>query len=295
MNGAPLLLALTAGMVGAINPCGFSLLPAYVGFFVTGENTSMTAERRMLRAVSSSAAVTVGFVAVFVVLGTALSSVTSSVQSKLPWVTIGVGAVLVVAGVLSLTGRTLPLPQLGLRAARGRGPVAMATYGAVYALASLSCTIGPFLAISAAGFAGSRAAGLATYATYGIGMGVVILAVACCAAVARPRPVEEMRRFSRHAVRAGGALMVLSGAYAIWYARWELAVYSGDLRTNRVVQFGESWRLAAVGLVERIGAAELAAVIVALAAAAVFVAQLRADRTGGDEENLNGDPTAAPQ
>jgi len=30
-----LILALTAGMVAAINPCGFSLLPAYIGSFVS--------------------------------------------------------------------------------------------------------------------------------------------------------------------------------------------------------------------------------------------------------------------
>lgn len=286
MNGAPLLLALTAGMVGAINPCGFSLLPAYVGFFVTGENAGMSAERRVVRAVWSSLAVTVGFVTVFVVLGTALSSLTAQVQSKLPWVTIGVGLLLVVAGLLTLAGRKIPIPQLGLRATRGRGAVAMTGYGAVYALASLSCTIGPFLAISAAGFSGSLGAGLATYAMYGIGMGVVILAVACCAALARPRPVEEMRRFSKHAVRVGGALMVVSGLYAVWYARWELAVYDGDLRSNAVVAFGERWRLVAVGFVERIGAAELTALVIGAVACAVALAHVRADRSARNDDRL---------
>lgn len=279
MTGGPILLALTAGMVGAINPCGFSLLPAYVGFFVSGENAGMSAERRIVRAVWSSAAVTVGFITVFVVLGTALSSVTAGIQAKLPWITIAVGGLLIAAGLLSLGGWRVPMPRLSLRAVHGRGPVAMASYGAVYATASLSCTIGPFLAISAAGFSGSTIAGLITYAVYGLGMGVVILAIACSAAIARPRPVEEMRRFSRHAVRFGGALMILSGAYAIWYARWELAVYEGDLRTDAVVAFGERWRLVAVDLVERIGAAELALLILALAGVAILVAQARSDRT----------------
>ena len=32
----PLLLALTAGMLGAVNPCGFALLPAYLSLLVAG-------------------------------------------------------------------------------------------------------------------------------------------------------------------------------------------------------------------------------------------------------------------
>ena len=29
--------------------------------------------------------------------------------------------------------------------------------------------------------------------------------------------------------------MMLSGTYAIWYARWELRIFSGDLRQDRLI------------------------------------------------------------
>jgi cytochrome c-type biogenesis protein len=156
--------------------------------------------------------------------------------------------------------------------------VAMVGYGVVYALASLSCTIGPFLAITTAALGRSFVGGIATYVSYALGMGLMILAIATCAALVRPRPVAELRRLSRHASRAGGLLMMLSGAYAIWYARWELAVYSGDLRTNRVVEFGERWRQAAVDWVDRIGAGVLAAIIIGTVAIAFGASQLAAER-----------------
>ena len=68
MNSSILLLALTAGMVGAINPCGFSLLPAYIGSFVAGDDVESPLDRRLLRAVWSAVSVTAGFVLVFVIL-----------------------------------------------------------------------------------------------------------------------------------------------------------------------------------------------------------------------------------
>lgn len=278
MTGPGLLLALTAGMVAAINPCGFSLLPAYVGFFVTGDGAEVSLERRVSRAVSSSASVTLGFVIVFVLLGVVLSSVADRVRGQLPWVTIVVGSVLVVAGVATVMGRRLPMPSIALRASKGRGLTAMVSYGAVYALASLSCTIGPFLAITTSAIRQSLIGGIEAYVAYAFGMGAIILAIAFSAALAQPRPVSELRRLSRFAPRFGGVLMVVSGSYAIWYARWELAVYRGDLAHDPVVDAGERWRLAAVGWVERIGPIELSLAIVGAVALTVLIAGLRADR-----------------
>ncbi len=278
MTGANVLLALTAGMVAAVNPCGFALLPAYVGFFVTGDDAGVTLERRVSRAVSSSAAVTLGFVVVFVLLGVILSSVVDRVRGQLPWVTIAVGSVLVVAGVSTLLGRRLPMPTIALRASKGRGFPAMVSYGAVYALASLSCTIGPFLAITTSAIRQSFVGGIEAYVAYALGMGAIILAIAFSAALARPRPVNELRRLSRYASRIGGVLMIASGSYAVWYARWELAVYRGDLSHDPVVDAGERWRLAVIGWVERIGPIELALIIVGAVAMTVLVGGLWADR-----------------
>ncbi len=52
--------------------------------------------------------------------------------------------------------------------------------------------------------------------------------------------------------------MVLAGGYAIWYGRWELAVYSGDLGTDPVIDTMEQVRLWFVVTIERIGAQRLA-------------------------------------
>ena len=40
MIDAPLALAFTAGMVATVNPCGFAMLPAYLGYFLGLEGTN---------------------------------------------------------------------------------------------------------------------------------------------------------------------------------------------------------------------------------------------------------------
>lgn len=283
-----MVLALTAGMVGAVNPCGFSLLPAYVGSFVTGDGADAPPERRLVRAIGSATAVTVGFVLVFVVLGMVLSSIADQVREQLPWVTMAVGALLVMAGFALLAGRRLPLPAVALRSSRGRGPVAMVSYGAIYALASLSCTIGPFLAITAAGMGESIIGGLVTFLAYALGMGLVILVIAASAALARPRPVLELRRASRLAPRLGGLLMILSGGYAIWYSRWELAVYRGDLQSDVVIDIGERLRVSLIVWIQQVGAISVGVGILAAVGLTVVGLRLGARRSGSERTRYQG-------
>jgi hypothetical protein len=65
--------------------------------------------------------------------------------------------------------------------------------------------------------------------------------------------------------------MILAGGYAIWYGRWELAVYDGALGTDPIIDTMEDIRLWFVDTTERIGAQRLT-ILVALAVAAVITA-----------------------
>ena len=232
---APVALAVTAGMVAAVNPCGFSLLPAYLGMFVGSADGNAAIPKRLGRAGFSALAVTAGFVTVFSLAGVILDRVSSSFQQRLPFVTLIVGALVVLAGVAVLLGRKVALPVLITRhRTSGRGVVSMVGFGITYAVSSLSCTVGPFLAIVAVGRRRSVIGGLLTYGAYAFGMGIVVAALAVGAVVARS-PRNAFRRVSRFAPKVGGVMMILSGAYSMWYARWELRVYSGNLSTDGLV------------------------------------------------------------
>ena len=144
-------------------------------------------------------------------------------------------------------------------------------YGIVYALASLSCTIGPFLAITAVALDRSFLGGVATYMAYAAGMGTIIFVLAAAAALARPEPTRHLRRISRYAPRIGGMLMILSGGYAIWYGRWELTVYRGDLSDDLIVDAGERFRLGLVQSIDTIGAARVGLLVALAVASAVAI------------------------
>jgi len=185
---APLALAFTAGMVAAFNPCGFALLPAYLSFYLGVDGDAPPAAGgAALRGVGVGAAVTAGFVVVFGLAGTAVTQLSLSVQGFAPWLTIVLGAVLVVLGLAMLKGYqpSLALPRLG-RLADGRGLGSMFLFGVSYATVSLSCTLPVFLTAVAATFGeSSLLAGMVGFVAYALGMGAVLMALTLAVALAR--------------------------------------------------------------------------------------------------------------
>ncbi|MFI5593907.1 cytochrome c biogenesis CcdA family protein [Amycolatopsis sp. NPDC051758] len=223
-----LALAVVAGMLATVNPCGFAMLPGYLALVVAGEDVSRAG--RLGRAVLSSGLMTAGFVAVFGVFGLVSASIASPVQRYLPAVTIVIGLALLILGALLLAGRELlvVLPKLSGGAPNTR-IVSMLGYGVAFAVASLSCTIGPFLAVtgialSGAGFGQS----VATFVSYAVGMGLVVGALAIAAALARTAVATGIRRALPYIGRIGGALLVVTGAYVGYYGFYELRLNNGD-------------------------------------------------------------------
>ncbi len=236
-----LSLALGAGMLAAVNPCGFALLPAYLGIFVLDNRPGRAAA--LGRALRATAAMTLGFAAVFALFGLAIMPVASSVTGHLPWFTVVLGVALIAAGGWVLVGRSLPgLPVPRRRSGRGSRPVtdslaSMAGFGASYAVASLGCTIAPFLAVVVTAFrAGSALEGSVLFLAYAAGMGVVVGAAAVAVALARRGVLDQARRAASVLPRVAGGLLLIAGAYVAWYGAWELRVLHAGADSDPVVE-----------------------------------------------------------
>ncbi|PPK94635.1 cytochrome c biogenesis protein CcdA [Kineococcus xinjiangensis] len=270
-----LAFAYGAGTLAALNPCGFALLPAYLALFVTGDGAAQGRGRALQRALTATAAMTAGFVAVFGVFGLLLAPLASAIHRWLPVVTVGIGLALLALGVAMLLGRSisLPLPKLRSGGNPTRSPAAMAFYGVAYAVASLGCTIGPFLAVTATTFrTGDTLTGLAAYGAYALGMGTVVGVLAAGVALARSSATAWLRRVQRHLTRAGGALLVVVGGYVAWYGWYEIRLARGG-GSDPVVEAAATLQ---AGLVRTVSS--VAPLLVVLAAVVLLLALVLAAR-----------------
>ncbi|HEX4903327.1 MAG TPA: cytochrome c biogenesis CcdA family protein [Acidimicrobiales bacterium] len=281
MIDAPLALALASGMVAAVNPCGFAMLPAYVTFFLGAEGDRVPSKgESVARAVPVALAVTLGFVLVFGVVGIVLRPISSTVQEYAPWATIVIGLGLALFGIALLRGRTLKvrIPTLD-RGGRTRGLVSMFVYGVSYAIASLTCTIGIFIANIVNAFSRTDfVSGVAVLVTYALGMGLVITALTVAIALARDSVVRVLRSSMRHVDRVAAALMVLMGAYVAWYGIFSVRVRNDPGADAGPVDLVEDWSARATELVSDVGATRLGLYLAVAIAAMIAVSVLVAAR-----------------
>ena len=271
MTHAPLLYAFTLGLVAAVNPCGFPLLPAYLTGFV-GRDADRSWSVRTARALGSSAAVTVGFVAVFAPLGALVAAGADVVLGWVPWAMIPFGVALVGVGVWTLAGRTVKLRLPAIPSGRGRGPVVgMVLFGVAYAVASLSCALPVFVAgVSGSFTRDGVVSGVAAFVAYAVGMGLLLAVAALVVAHAGAPALRRVRRIGPLLQRLVGAVLVMVGAYLVLYWASDVANPSSTPGVVRVVEHVQSILVAwlssaprAIGLVLGAGVVASLGVVVA--------------------------------
>jgi cytochrome c biogenesis protein CcdA len=230
VGDAPLALAFTLGMVATVNPCGFAMLPAYLSYFLGMEDPSTSPQAGVRRALAVGLAVSTGFLLVFGVMGVLITQFSISIESNLPWFTLLVGIGLGGLGIAMLRGYepVVRLPKLQ-KGTNSRQLSSMFLFGVSYAVSSLSCTIPLFLAAVASTFTvHSFGAGLATFLVYGLGMAVVLLALTLAIALARQGLVRSLRGVLPYINRIAGGLLVVAGAYMVYFGWYELRVLGGS-------------------------------------------------------------------
>jgi cytochrome c biogenesis protein CcdA len=212
----PFTLALAAGALATLNPCGFPLLPAFLSFYVGAQEERLPRAAGVLQGLVVGLVVTAGFLAVFVVVGLPVAYGAGAVSDALPWVGVVLGGLLVALGLAALAGRTPRVPlRWGMRARPTRGAGPMLLFGVGYGVASLGCTLPVFLAV--VGAAASGASTVLVFAVYGAGMAVVLTALSVAAALLRDGLARGLRRLLPHMSRIAGALLVAAGGYLAYY------------------------------------------------------------------------------
>lgn len=221
-------LAFAAGMVAALNPCGFAMLPAYLALVVNGDEVGRL--RAVGRALAATTAMALGFLTVFGLFGLLTVSVASTVQQYAPYLTVVVGIMLVALGIWLLSGRELTGLSWNARLGSRWTPTAqlgsMFGYGVGYAIASLSCTIGPFLAVTGSSVrSGSLLDGVLVYVAYAAGIALVVGVLAVAVAVANSTLVDRMRRVLPYVNRISGVVLIVVGLYVGYYGVYEIRLF----------------------------------------------------------------------
>ena len=223
--GASFLFAFAAGLASAVNPCGFAMLPAYLGLYL-GTNDpgdGFNPFRVVGRAALIGGSVTAGFVVLFGIAGSAIGLGASFIIQYLPWIGMAIGVLLVVVGAWLIAGGKLYTGLAARAASRIGEPTTVGVkgyflFGISYGVASLSCTLPIFLAVLGVNTADSSfLSSVGQFVLYALGMGSVILALTLGMAFFRGAMVKALRRALPYVQPVGSALLILAGIYITFY------------------------------------------------------------------------------
>jgi len=223
----PVGYAFGAGMVSAVNPCGFAMLPVYLSLYLGAKDSDFQNRSllyRMAKASWITAVVTAGFALLFGVVGVAVAAGGSFLMGITPWLAVVVGGVLMLLGAWMLTGRTLSFHFILKWAGKVGDPreISLAgffLFGVAFGATSLSCTLPIFLMVVGSSVtAGDFTAGVFQFISYILGMGSVLLVLTLGMAIVKEGVVVGMLRSFLPYVQKISALLLLSaGGYIVYY------------------------------------------------------------------------------
>lgn len=282
---APLTYAFVLGLVAAVNPCGFPLLPAFLALFA-GDGTEGNALSRTARGLLAGACVSTGFVLVFGILGLLVESGVRLVVGWVPWAMIPLATAMTALGVLTTLGHEVRLRAPQVRVIGNRRVVRMVGFGVAYAVGSLTCALPVFLA----GVAGSFTrlgflSGASTFVAYALGMGLLLTSASLIVAHAGARALRSVRRLSRFVPRVAGAVLIIVGLYLLLYWVSDLVASSATPVPVEVVETVQSalsgWLASSYRGV---------GVVLGLVVVTAFVVAAISVRRSGDAVHSGGDP-----
>ncbi len=220
---APLGFAFAAGMASTVNPCGFAMLPAYLGLYLGSGEEGKHSIHRLAKALLVGGMVTSGFILLFGVAGIVIGAGARSVVDIIPWLGLVTGILVAIGGAWMLGGGKL-YSSFATRAAAhigNPGQVSVKGYflfGISYGVASLSCVLPIFLVVvvSTITVSGTLEA-IGQFVLYALGMGLVIMLLTIGMALFKGTIVGILRKVLPHIQTVSAVLMLVAGSYIVYY------------------------------------------------------------------------------
>lgn len=222
----PLGFAFGAGMVSTVNPCGFAMLPAYLGFYInstTNQSTEIHFLRELRKALYVGTIVTLSFVFLFGIFGIVIVAGIRTAITLIPWLGLATGIVLILSGSWLWKGNSFYTRFPSSIASHIGNPSvpnvrSYFIFGFSYGIASLSCTLPIFLSVIGLTFTETEFLPMFyRFLMYSLGMGTVIIIVTVGIAVFQETSLRLFRKSLPIIQPVSSILMILAGAYIVFY------------------------------------------------------------------------------
>lgn len=207
------------GILAFLAPCAVALLPGYIVAFISRNSEGdPTVARRMVRGLKLAMLSILGILAVYAIAGAMIIVAAQILKDYMKWITIGMGAVLIILGFLMVIGKNISF-SLNMNSATHRTEAVEAfVFGIAYAIGALGCLFPLFLVIATQAMAAPTLWMGASYiGAYFTGISGMMIVTILLSTFAKDLLMQYLRKILPHMERITGGLLILAGIYVIHY------------------------------------------------------------------------------
>jgi cytochrome c-type biogenesis protein len=217
-DAALLSFHFSLGLLAFFSPCGFPMLPAYLAYYLpqTGEAPERGV-RAALRGLAGGGVAAAGALAVLLAIGGAAAWIGAPFKERVLLLELVGGLIVITLGALTLAGRG-PSFKVGIRPSRSRGALGLFGFGALYAAVAAGCVAPLFLGVLFSALAAPTVLdGVLLVGAYALGLAGLLVVVTVLITTAQETVVRSLKRVLPHVERVSGAVLVVVGAYLVYY------------------------------------------------------------------------------
>jgi len=219
MGFVDITFAFNAGIVAFLSPCSFPLLPAYISYYLRLEEPPSgkgQATPVLKKGILGGTVCAVGAILVLITIGIGVSAFGGAIEPYIPKMEPIVGVILVIMGMLMLSGAPLGF-RIKIKASTRRGYTSLFGFGILYALATAGCVAPVFLGVVSRAVSSGFVGGMAIFLSYALGLSLLLITVTVLVASAKEIVMTKLMRAMPYVERVGAIILIVVGVYLICY------------------------------------------------------------------------------
>ena len=207
------------GVFAFLAPCAVALLPGYIVAFISRNSQNNPAvSRRLYRGLKLALLSILGILVVYAIAGGLIIVAAQVLKDYMMWITMGMGAMLIVLGIFMVIGKDISF-SINMNNPTDRSEAIEAfVFGVAYAIGALGCLFPLFLVVATQAMAAPTIWMGASYiGAYFVGISGMMIAAILLSTFAKDLLMKYLRKILPHMERITGGLLILAGAYVIYY------------------------------------------------------------------------------
>lgn len=230
---ALIIIAISAGFLSFLSPCGVVILPAFISYYIgrKDKGEEEPAYKRGFMGAKLGLYAALGIISIFSLVGILILVLGNFIKTLIPWFTIIVGVVLLIVGFLMLFDKSFhfSLPSKVERLADRLKSSAYKKdnvhdftkfylFGIGYGLAVMSCTLPVFLlVIFEALNAGGIFQGAIIFLLYSGAAGIGVITLTTTTALSKDFMQKNFSKIFPYVQKVTAIVIILAAIYLIYY------------------------------------------------------------------------------